>query len=157
MRRCPRSLFGQQQTAGHQPRWCDPEPGSTRVLGDSATFDGSILRVNPDTGAAFSGNPGGAGDDRIVAYGLRNPFRFTVRPGTNELWIGDVGWAAWEEIDRHQNPTDAGAELRVALLRGQWRTQPGYDGLNNNICEGLYDSPGAVTAPYFTYEHGSSR
>ncbi len=61
--------------------------------------------MNPDTGAAFSGNPGGAGDDRIVAYGLRNPFRFTVRPGTNELWIGDVGWAAWEEIDRHQNPT----------------------------------------------------
>ena len=75
------------------------------VLGDSATFDGSILRVNPDTGAAFSGNPGGAGDDRIVAYGLRNPFRFTVLPGTNELWIGDVGWGTWEEIDRHQNPT----------------------------------------------------
>ena len=29
---------------------------------------------------------------RIIAYGLRNPFRFTIRPGTNELWVGDVGW-----------------------------------------------------------------
>ena len=37
---------------------------------------------------------------RIIAYGMRNPFRFTTRPGTNELWIGDVGWNDWEEINR---------------------------------------------------------
>ena len=36
----------------------------------------------------------------IVAHGFRNPFRFTFRPGTNELWVGDVGWNEWEEIDR---------------------------------------------------------
>ena len=51
------------------------------------------------------------GDDanaqRIVAFGLRNPFRFTFRPGTNELWVGDVGWNTWEEINRIVNPTDA--------------------------------------------------
>ena len=41
---------------------------------------------------------------RIVAYGLRNPFRFTFRPGTSEVWIGDVGWDTWEEINR-SHPT----------------------------------------------------
>ena len=44
-------------------------------------------------------NNGIAGDDRIVAYGLRNPFRFAFRPGTNQLWLGDVGWGAWEETN----------------------------------------------------------
>ena len=57
---------------------------------------------------------------RIVAYGFRNPFRFTFRPGTSELWIGDVGWDTWEEIDRVVSPTSSrSAQLRLALLRGQ--------------------------------------
>ena len=30
---------------------------------------------------------------RIIAYGLRNPFRFAIRPGTSEIWVGDVGRA----------------------------------------------------------------
>jgi hypothetical protein len=33
-------------------------------------------------------------------HGLRNPFRFAFRPGTNEVWAGDVGWNTWEEINR---------------------------------------------------------
>ena len=53
---------------------------------------------------------------RIIAHGFRNPFRFTTRPGTDELWIGDVGWNDWEEINRVINPTAGGGELRVAML-----------------------------------------
>ena len=41
---------------------------------------------------------------------MRNPFRFTFRPGTSELWIGDVGWNDWEEIDRILSPTDSTVE-----------------------------------------------
>ena len=60
---------------------------------------------------------------RIIAYGLRNPFRITVRPGTSEVWIGDVGWNTWEEINRIVAPTDgpsrtsAGPATRAARAR----------------------------------------
>src|SRR2546422_335385 len=83
-----------------------------QTISDPTTLDGAILRVDPATGAPAAGNPG-TGDtnaQRIVAYGLRNPFRFTIRPGTNELWIGDVGWDTWEEIDRIVRPTDVPIE-----------------------------------------------
>ena len=70
--------------------------------------------MNPSTGAALPDNPLAGSSDanarRIVAYGFRNPFRFTFRPGTSELWIGDVGWTTWEEIDRAPNPTDSVVE-----------------------------------------------
>ena len=35
----------------------------------------------------------------VYAYGLRNPFRFTIDPRTNNLYIGDVGFGTWEEED----------------------------------------------------------
>src|SRR5258706_15418397 len=74
-----------------------------RSTSDPVAFNGAILRVDPATGAALPDNPlvtsyPNAG--RIIAYGLRNPFRITARPGTNEVWVGDVGWDDWEEMDR---------------------------------------------------------
>ena len=75
---------------------------------DPVGLDGTIIRIDPATGAGVSDNPLAASADanarRIVAYGFRNPFRFTFRPGTNELWIGDVGAGSWEEIDRIATP-----------------------------------------------------
>ena len=87
-----------------------------------------------------------------MGYGLRNPFRFTFKPGTNELWIGDVGGGRWEEIDRIPNP--------VASTVGNFGW-PCYEGagqhgsfkaLGLNICNTLYTS-GSAIPPYFAYRH----
>ena len=81
-----------------------------RNAGETALPNGAILRVDAATGAALPSNPlfGSTrpNADRIVAYGFRNPFRMTVRPGGNEVWVGDVGWGDWEEINRIANPLD---------------------------------------------------
>jgi glucose/arabinose dehydrogenase len=126
-----------------------------RTAGDPVGLSGSIIRVDPDTGAALPDNPLAASTDpnarRIVAYGLRNPFRFTVRPGTSEPWVGDVGSGYFEEINRIPSTTDAAVEnfgwpCYEALIR-----QPAFDAAELNLCESLYATPGAVTSPHFEY------
>ena len=126
-----------------------------RTLADSVSFDGTVLRVDPDTGAPWPDNPlvGGTSseDDRIIAYGLRNPFRLTRRPGTSELWIGDVGYNTWEEINRIISPTDG------IIENFGWPCVEGPDrpgGYNNNLtlCTGLPTA--STTAPHYSFEHG---
>jgi glucose/arabinose dehydrogenase len=130
-----------------------------RTSSDPTTLDGTILRLDPNTGAAMAGNPLAASGDpnarRIVAYGFRNPFRFTLRPGTGEIWVGDVGQGAWEEIDRIQDPITAPVEnLGWPCYEGPDR-QGGFDGANLNLCEALYGQSGAVNLPYFAYSQES--
>ena len=130
-----------------------------RTSGDPASLNGAVLRVNPVTGAGLPDNPlAGSADPnvrRIIAHGLRNPFRFTIRPGTNEVWVGDVGWDIHEEVNRVVNPTDAVVEnFGWPCYEGGIR-QPGYDAADLNICEGLYSQAGALTLPYYSYPHVS--
>jgi PKD repeat protein len=118
-----------------------------------------VLRLDPDTGAAMAGNPLiGASDAnarRIVAQGLRNPFRMTIRPDTNEVWLGDVGWNTWEEINRIPNPTAGVTNFGWPCYEGPNR-QGGYDGANLNLCENLYGAgAGAVTNAHYAYDHGA--
>lgn len=120
------------------------------------TWDGAILRVDPDTGAALPSNPlvnnGVAGDDRIVAYGLRNPFRFNFRTGTNQLWLGDVGWTRWEELDSFTTgPGQSSVPNFGWPCREGNRNQPTYDAAAIDLCESLYANPqsslGGVPSP----------
>ena len=126
-----------------------------RTMSDPAALDGAILRLDPDTGAGAPGNPFAGERDpnaaRIVAEGLRNPFRFTFRPGTSELWIGDVGENTWEEIDRMPSPTTF-TNFGWPCYEGAAQ-QSSYSSLG--LCQGLYAAgSGAVAAPYYAYQHG---
>ena len=129
-----------------------------RTTGDPAGLNGALIRIDPSTGLGVSGNPFFSSSDakarRIVAYGFRNPFRMAIRPGTNEAWIGDVGNARWEEIDRHVNPSVAG-NYGWPCYEGAGRFGS-FDSLNLNICENLYAQSGAVTAPYYAYDHNAA-
>jgi len=132
---------------------------SVRRTDGPATLDGTVLRIDPATGAGVSGNPFFASPDanarRIVAYGLRNPFRITQRPGTDELWIGDVGWNTWEEINRVVAPASTTASNFGWPCYEGSSPQGGYQGAGLSLCSSLYSTPGSVISPYYTYNHGA--
>ena len=87
----------------------DAGPGH-RPEGNGQALDtllGKLLRIDPtpSTNAPYTvprDNPfvGRSGAlPEIWSYGLRNPWRFTFDDETGDLWIGDVGQSAWEEVN----------------------------------------------------------
>ena len=126
---------------------------------DPTGLNGSVIRVDPASGEGLPGNPMFASLDpnerRIVGYGFRNPFRFTIDPATNELYVGNVGWNSYEEIDRF--PTIPGSAYNSGwpCYEGL-EPNPSYASLGLSICEGLYGDPGAVTPPFFYYRHANT-
>jgi hypothetical protein len=59
--------------------------------------NGPVPYSSPATNPFFGSTPG---RDEIYAVGMRNPYRFSFdRGGTGQLYVGDVGQGAWEEID----------------------------------------------------------
>ncbi len=79
------------------------------------SHDGKLLRIDPATGNGVPSNPfysaaaPRAASSRVWAMGFRNPFRMSVRPNTGsgnpaagdigEVYIGDVGWNTYEELN----------------------------------------------------------
>ena len=125
-----------------------------RRAGDALGVDGSVVRINPSTGLTPSQ---GTASSWLVAYGQRNPWRLAFRPGTNELWSGDVGASAWEEINRIPDVTAATGPVNRGWPCYEGSTtgstvQPGWDALDKPLCESLYaQGTSAVVAPYFSY------
>lgn len=134
-----------------------------RPNGEPVLLNGSVLRVDPATGAGVSGNPmydaanPQSNASRIIAYGLRNPFRFTFAPGSSEMWIGDVGYKTWEEIDRLSTPpTTPTPNFGWPCYEGSSQ-QPEYSAVGLDMCTSLYnDTAAAATAPWYTYSHAST-
>jgi glucose/arabinose dehydrogenase len=113
------------------------------------TLLGKILRVDVDAGSPYAvpaDNPfratAGALPE-IWAYGLRNPFRIAIDRPTGDLYIGDVGQNAVEEID-----VDPGS--RRGGLNYGWRITEGSRCFNpSSGC----DTSG-ITMPIYEYSHG---
>ena len=65
------------------------------------------------------------GDDETWAYGVRNPFRASFDRITHDLWIGDVGQGAREEIDFQPANSDGGENYGWRLREGLIATPSG--------------------------------
>jgi glucose/arabinose dehydrogenase len=78
-----------------------------------------IPRDNP-----FVGRTGARPE--IWAYGLRNPWRYSFDGRTGDLWIGDVGAGAREEIDLQPAGSSGGQNYGWNAVEGsvEWRTPP---------------------------------
>lgn len=66
-------------------------------------LQGKILRIRRTTGAGLPGNPfydqDSPNDDRIWAWGVRNPFGSAIDPATGDFWLADNGPACGDEIN----------------------------------------------------------
>ncbi|NIR52846.1 T9SS type A sorting domain-containing protein [candidate division KSB1 bacterium] len=75
----------------------------TDFIQNLTTLYGKILRINrdgsiPEDNPTFPSEPEGKRGE-IFAFGLRNPFRFSIDPETQQLFIGDVGTTLFEELN----------------------------------------------------------
>lgn len=80
------------------------------------------------------------GAPEVWLYGLRNPFRNSFDRTTGNLWIGDVGQGAIEEIDLVRT-SESGLNMGWPLYEGT-RANTGSD-------------PAGITMPVAQYGHGS--
>jgi hypothetical protein len=122
---------------------------------DTDTLLGSMVRIGID-GDDFPGdstrnytipadNPfvGTSGADEIWAYGLRNPWRFSIDEVTGQLYIADVGQSSWEEVDV--------APVSSAGLNYGWNSFEGNECFDTG--DGCNES--GKTFPVLEYSHSS--
>jgi len=110
------------------------DSGLTFKVQDLSSPLGKVLRINSD-GTIPTDNPyfGQAGkEQRVWAYGFRNPFRFSFDSVKGNLLLGDVGDSTWEEINLVEKGRNYG-----------W---PNSEGKCNTNCSGLTD-------PIYVYPH----
>ena len=129
------------------------------------SLSGKLLRLDPMTGEGVPSNPffdprhPRAHRSLVWGLGLRNPFRFSRRPGSGSLdpslgdpgvfFVGDVGWNRWEDLQVVQGP---GENLGWPLFEGLTRL-PEYnnnDTFNLDAPNPLYGQAGC-DQPYFTF------
>jgi len=123
-------------------------------MGDGGSFAG-IVGNDPENRAQNLSTPLGkmlridptrAGSTwKMVALGLRNPWRFSFDRKTGDLWIGDVGAGAQEEVDFRPK-----AQIG-ALANYGWSR---YEGTSVYGIKKPLTKKGKLLFPVWTYSHG---
>jgi hypothetical protein len=83
------------------------------------TYHGKLLRINKD-GSVPSDNPFPTGSEqrrRVWAFGLRNPFSFSIDSQSGKILINDVGGNLWEEIN---DATEGGKNFGWPMTEGNF-------------------------------------
>ncbi|WP_269541985.1 PQQ-dependent sugar dehydrogenase [Cerasicoccus fimbriatus] len=105
-------LPGNLEPNSHPSVVLNPETGKANY---------AIPADNPWVGAtSFNGSPVNA-EEVIMEYfaiGLRNPFRFWIDDTSGNIWIGDVGQYAQEEVDISRGGENFGWAYREGLIDG---------------------------------------
>ena len=147
--------------------------GATKTSLRSQMLDstaGKVLRIDPNTGYGVPGNPfydpakPSSSRSKVWSYGMRNPFRITLNPSTGQVYIGDVGTSAWEEVNsgkgvNHGWPCYEGGNTTQSTVGTGSTISLANSSFQNfsrtaDFCKGLYDKGlGAVVAPLFSYRH----
>jgi glucose/arabinose dehydrogenase len=107
------------------------------------TGDGLAYDIPPGNPFASDGNPNTRAE--IWAYGLRNPWRFSFDRQTGDMFIGDVGQGALEEIDFQP----AG----VAGRNYGWRCREG----DQTYASDSHCASETFTEPILVYDHGGNK
>jgi len=89
----------------------------------------TILRIDVDGGVPYAIPDGNItdGEAEIFHWGLRNPYRFSFDPCSGDIYIGDVGQNAFEEIDI--------APAGTGPLNWGWPVMEGFSCYNSNNCD----------------------
>lgn len=117
----------------------DPQNNSQ----NTASLLGKMLRIDVSGSSGYTIPMGNPYNNEIFAIGLRNPWRASFDRVTGDLYIGDVGQGAREEISYLAAGTGAGSNFGWRLREGTIAT-PGVGG----------PLPGAID-PIYDYLHGS--
>jgi glucose/arabinose dehydrogenase len=124
----------------------NPDPDIPRDGTGKAYF--SIPNDNPFIGVTnFNGRPVTPSQVRTELYivGMRNPWQFSFAPGTNKLWVADVGREAREELNLLGPGENGGWSWREASLPGPRSGQ---------TINGAAESAATLATPVLEYAHG---
>ena len=120
------------------------------------TLHGSLLRIAVEPDGSYTipkDNPfnGENGRAEIWAFGLRNPWRFSFDSLTGDLYIGDVGQRAWEEVNFLTAGTGAGSNFGWSVYEGSHPyidQQAGTKTLTMPVTEYGHDQGCSITGGY---------